>query len=124
MKFPKFLFLIITVILPIISFSDQALFETHCGSCHIPPGQPRQAPPPFAIQRMLKNQFSDRDAFIEHLVAWAANPTEDKALMKHAVEKFGVMPKPNVSEDDVIKIAAYLYDNPFEKPHHQQMKHQ
>ena len=57
-----------------------------------------------------------RQDFIEAIVNWAKNPKEENALMFGAVQQFKVMPKQKFYEDDLEKIAAYIYDNEIEQP--------
>ena len=44
------------------------------------------------------------------------NPDQEKALMRGAVDQFKLMPKQAFAEDDMRKIASYIYDNELEEP--------
>ena len=54
--------------------------------------------------------------FVDAIVSYAKNPSKLKALMKGAVNKFGVMPQQNFSNKDLQKIAKYIYNNPIKEP--------
>lgn len=92
------------------------LFNENCFVCHNADLDPPQAPPMFGVQKHYKRATADRDAFIEKVTAFAMDPTEDKAILKMAVDHLGVMPNPGVEEADVRKIAAYIHDETFAKP--------
>ena len=44
------------------------------------------------------------------------DPKEENALMYGAVQQFKVMPKRAFNEEDLEKIATYIYDNEIEQP--------
>ncbi|WP_291117139.1 c-type heme family protein [Flavobacterium sp. UBA6135] len=96
------------------------LMETHCYLCHSPnaaENQGRIAPPMVAIKaRYIEIEGYNRDEFIENVVAFVANPTEDKALMFGAIRKHGLMPKQAFPEGTVAKIAAFMFDYQIEEP--------
>jgi len=92
------------------------LFNENCFVCHNADLDPPQAPPMFGVQKHYKRATADRDAFIEKVTAFAIDPTEEKAILKMAVNHLGVMPNPGVEEADVRKIAAYIHDETFAKP--------
>ena len=84
------------------------------------------APPMVAVKRRYKMQYASKEEFINGMVAWAANPTADKALMKGAVKEFNLMPKPVTPEKELKTIAKFIYENELEQPewfaeHFQQM---
>ncbi|GAB1266388.1 hypothetical protein [Aurantivibrio infirmus] len=96
--------------------SIEEALENTCGNCHTAPGKQRTAPPLFAVKRHLLKNFPERDSFIEHVVEWVANPSEDRALMHGAVKKFGLMPPQTFTTEHVRKIAAYIYDTELPSP--------
>lgn len=97
----------------------QQLVTNNCYSCHSPSSSSHDeiiAPPMIAIKtRYLKEYNSEKD-FVDAIVSYAKNPTKLKALMKGAVNKFGVMPQQNFSKKDLQKIAKYIYNNPIKEP--------
>jgi hypothetical protein len=44
------------------------------------------------------------------------SPSEEKALMKGPVKRFGLMPKPAISSEDIRLIVRYIESNELEKP--------
>jgi len=69
-----------------------------------------------AIKWRYKKQYNNKADFVEGVVAWGLNPTEETALMKGAVKEFNIMPKPATKEADIKTIAAFMYDNELEQP--------
>jgi len=95
------------------------LLETHCYICHnptMPEDQGRIAPPMVAIKYHYINDETSKEEFIKQIVAYTANPTEEKAKLFGAVRRFGVMPKQQFPEGVVEKIADYMFDNDIEEP--------
>jgi len=95
------------------------LLETHCYLCHnptIPENNGRVAPPMIAVKTRYLNGDITKEEFTNRVVAFANNPTNDKAILYGAVRKFGVMPKQQFPEGVVEKIADYIYDNNIEEP--------
>ncbi len=74
------------------------------------------APPMQAVKWFYSQRFSTKEEFVERMVAWGANPTEEKSLMKGAVKRFKIMPKPATSEADLKTIAEFIYDNELQSP--------
>ena len=97
----------------------QQLVTNNCYSCHSPSSTSHDeiiAPPMIAVKtRYLKEYNSEKD-FVDAIVSYAKNPSKLKALMKGAVNKFGVMPQQNFSKKDLQKIAKYIYSNPIHEP--------
>jgi len=105
------------------------LLESNCFTCHSPKGahDARIAPPMVAIKKHYIDDKTTLGAFSEELIAFVKNPSQENAKLKGAVEKFGVMPKMEFSEDDLRDIAAYIYEKELESPdwfedHYQQEK--
>ena len=95
------------------------LLETHCYICHnptMPENQGRIAPPMVAIKYHYINDDTTKEDFIKQIVAYTANPTEEKAKLFGAVRRFGVMPKQQFPDGVVEKIADYIFDNDIEEP--------
>lgn len=96
----------------------QELITSKCIVCHshkVPKDQ-LLAPPMAAIQNVYKNTTSSQKEFIERFVDFVSAPTKEKATMKKAVDKFGLMADEGTKKEDLVKIASYLYNNEVEKP--------
>ena len=95
------------------------LFKNNCYACHSVTSKSHDeiiAPPMAAIKRRYQMSTDSRDDFIEVIVNWAKDPKEENSLMFGAVQQFKVMPKQKFYEEDLEKIAAYIYDNELEQP--------
>lgn len=60
--------------------------------------------------------YTTEREFVNAFTKWTLNPKEENALMFGAVQNFKVMPKLPFNEDDMVKIATYVYNNELEKP--------
>jgi cytochrome c len=96
----------------------EALFKSKCTMCHslsIPKDMKSMiAPPAEGIAMHVKMAHHDKEAFIAFITDYALHPSAEKALCeKRTVKRFGIMPsqKDNVSEEELKKIAGYLYEN-------------
>lgn len=94
------------------------LLEDYCFTCHSPKGGPgeRVAPPMAAIKRHYISEETTKEEFTEDLVQWIQNPSEGISKMPGAIERFGVMPKMDFSEEQITAIAEYLYEKEIETP--------
>ncbi len=95
------------------------LLKNNCYACHSVTTKSHDeiiAPPMIAVKRRYQNQYTTKEGFVEAVVNWVKNPTEEKSLMRGAVQRFKVMPKQTFKEDDLKKIVAYIYDTEIEQP--------
>lgn len=96
----------------------KALLEQNCYACHdaTTAHEERIAPPMFAIKKhYLRNEVTKED-FTQMILDWTSGPSEEKAKMPGAIEKFGVMPYQKFDPAEIELIAAYLYETELEKP--------
>ena len=96
-----------------------ALFKQKCYACHSVTTKSHDeiiAPPMIAVKKRYSMQFDNKENFVNAVVAYAADPKAENALMIGAVNKFKAMPKQAFSEDDLKKIATYIYENKIETP--------
>lgn len=95
-----------------------SLMKSYCFSCHNPTAAEdnRLAPPMFAVKRHYSGGKMKREAFVQAIVDFVNDPTSESSKMPGAVKKFGIMPKMGYDEEDVRKIAEYMYDNDLQKP--------
>lgn len=97
-----------------------ALFVNHCGACH---GQSagqspedRSAPPMVAVKDHYIRALADKEAFVAAVAGWIREQSEDKTLMPGAIRRFGIMPPLELSEEDAIAIAEFVFDEKMEQP--------
>lgn len=94
------------------------LLETNCFSCHSPDAghEQRVAPPMMAIKKHYVKEGTSLEDFTKELTTFINDPRVENTRLKHAVEKFGVMPKMDFDQKQLEAIAAYIYQAEFEKP--------
>lgn len=92
--------------------------KTLCYSCHSPDAEidMRMAPPMVAVKMHYTEKYNTQEDFVNAIWDFMKKPDENKALMKGAVRKFGLMPYVPYKEDDIKAIASYIYNNDLEKP--------
>ena len=95
------------------------LMKNNCYACHNPKAKSHDAiiaPPFVAVKRRYNRQYKNKERFINAVVNWVQNPTEEEALMRGAVREFKVMPKLPLDTKILQKIANYMYKNEMEEP--------
>lgn len=95
------------------------LMKNYCYVCHNPKAVSHDsllAPPFVAVKRRYNMQYATKEKFVDAIINWAHNPSEEKALMRGAVTEFNVMPPLPLDKEILKKIAAYIYDNDIDKP--------
>ena len=101
------------------SLEGYELLKNQCYVCHSPVSSSHDeiiAPPMAAVKMRYSRSFKTKDEFVEALVSWSMNPVKEKALMLGAVDRFQQMPKQAFIEEDVRKIAVFIYENELEEP--------
>lgn len=102
-----------------IQSDGYTLLKNNCYACHSVTTKSHDeiiAPPMIAIKRRYKMNYNSKEEFVNAISNWALNPTKENALMRGAVMQFNVMPKQAFKQEDIEKIAEYIYDNELEKP--------
>lgn len=95
------------------------LLQKHCYTCHNPKSKSHDeiiAPPLWGMKKHYLEAYPAKMAFEKAMFNFIQNPTEEKALMKGPIKRFGLMPKPAVSTEDLQKIVSYIYANELENP--------
>jgi len=87
-----------------------------CQACHDASLNPPKAPPMYMVQRRYKRQYENQREFVDAVVKFAGQPTEDGALMKRPIEKLGLMPPLPLGDNMLSGIATYIYEESFEPP--------
>lgn len=95
------------------------LLQQHCYTCHNPNTATHDeiiAPPLFGIKSNYRKTFPEKDKLIDAMTGFINSPSANKALMKGPVNRFGLMPKPVVSPEEIKLIVSYIEANDMEKP--------
>ncbi len=103
---------------PAFAEGGKVLYEENCAACHggKERGDDRVAPPMFAVQGRYLSAYPDKDSFVKAISAWAKEPDEARAHMPGAIRRFDLMPAVEISKEDALKIAGYIYDSQFDRP--------
>lgn len=98
--------------------ASKSLMKSTCYSCHSPKVAKEYilAPPMIAVKEAYMKTYSDEEKFVEAFTSFLSKPTKDKAIMKEAVDKHGLMPYQGSTQEEITKIAKYIYQNDIEKP--------
>tara|TARA_R110000744_G_scaffold169588_3_gene287504 strand:+ start:2419 stop:3423 length:1005 start_codon:yes stop_codon:yes gene_type:complete len=95
------------------------LMESKCYLCHNPSapenGQ-RIGPPMVAVKAHYLDVYKDRESFVAGVMEFVKSPSEENTMMRGAVRRFGLMPSQQFAEDEIRKIAEYIYDYQIEEP--------
>lgn len=113
----------------VLNNPDYVLLKNNCFACHNPNSNSHDemlAPPLAGIKMRYMKDYGNRQEFIDAMAGFASNPTKEAAKMQGPVRRFGLMPKPVVEKEELMKIVAFIYDNELEKPdwfdeHHEKM---
>lgn len=94
------------------------VMESSCISCHHPnPNTENKIAPSFTeIKISYLKQGKDMETFTQLFTQFVANPSAENAVVEGAIEKYGVMPKFDISEREAKQLATYLFHSPVEKP--------
>lgn len=105
------------------SFSQEsdtyAMLNTQCYICHSISAVSHDAliaPPMVAVKKRYLRIYNTKEEFVNAFSKWALDPNENDAIMRGAVSQFNVMPKQIFKEEDVRKIATYIFENELERP--------
>ncbi|MBW8050891.1 MAG: DUF3365 domain-containing protein [Cytophagales bacterium] len=94
------------------------LLESSCFSCHSPNVniENKVAPSMADIKKYYVNEGVPKESFTNALIEFVSDPTEEKVKIPQAIEHFGLMPKFNLSEEQLSQIANYIYSTELETP--------
>lgn len=100
------------------SIAGKSLMENKCYSCHSSKVAKEYvlAPPMIAIKEAYNESYVNEEEFVKAFQQFLSKPTKNKAIMKEAVEKHGLMPYQGSSKEEIVMIAKYIYQNDIEKP--------
>lgn len=94
------------------------LMENNCYVCHNPKTSKEGmiAPPMIAVKMHYINNDTTKESFINEVMAFLKNPSEEKSKMPGAIKKFGLMPYQFYPENTIKQIADYMFDHEIEEP--------
>ena len=95
------------------------LLKKHCYACHNPNTNSHDdiiAPPLAGIKKHYSDAYPEKADFSTAMMEFVKNPTAEKSLLKGPVNRFGLMPKPAISEEEIKQIVTYIRDSELEKP--------
>lgn len=92
-------------------------FEKACMFCHDTYKKNKKAPPLVAINQVyLRLADGDTNVAMERIKTFLTAPGKERTLMKPAVKLFGVMPKIELTEEEMRDYAQVLVETEFEIP--------
>lgn len=94
------------------------LMENKCFICHFKTPDPSRkdqmiAPPMLRVQEHYKPAYTEKEEFVEAVMAFVNNPAEENTLMPGAIRKFNVMPKVEYDQKELKLIVEALFDTDF-----------
>ena len=95
------------------------LLKKHCYACHNPNTNSHDdiiAPPLAGIKKHYSEAYPKKEDFSKAMIEFVKNPSSEKSLMKGPVKRFGLMPKPAVTDQEIQQIVTYIRDSELEKP--------
>jgi len=92
-------------------------FEEKCMLCHNTYKKNKKAPPLVAVNQVyLRLSDGNITAAMERIKLFLTTPGKEQTLMKPAVKLFGVMPKLELSQEEIRDYAQVLVETEFEIP--------
>ncbi len=92
-------------------------FEKACMSCHDTYEKNKIAPPLIAINQVyLRLTDGNMTVAMERMKTFLAAPSKEATLMKPAVKLFGVMPKIELTQEELRDFSQVLVETEFEIP--------
>ncbi len=94
------------------------LMSQKCFICHLEKPDPSKsgqmiAPPMLQVQEHYKPTYPNKEEFVNAMVSFIQNPSQEKTLMPGAVKKFNLMPKLLYEDTELRLIAETLYEYDF-----------
>lgn len=95
------------------------LIETKCYVCHSPTAPEKQGrigPPLIAVKAHYLNEQTTKEEFTEAMWSFVEKPTAEKAKLRGAVKRFGVMPYQPFKKEEIAQIAEYIFEYQIDEP--------
>jgi cytochrome c553 len=101
-----------------IAVKGKTLMENKCYLCHSPKASKdsRVGPPMIALKKRYLRDAETKEDFIVAIWNFVEKPTPEKAKLKGAVERFGLMPYQPYQQQDIEAIASFMYDYQIDQP--------
>jgi cytochrome c553 len=92
--------------------------ENQCYVCHNPKSSKknRVGPPIAAIKARYMKDAATKEEFVSAIWNFVEKPSKEKAKLKGAVKRFGVMPYQKFNQQEIEAIAAFIYEYQIEEP--------
>ena len=92
-------------------------FEKACMSCHDTYEKNKIAPPLIAVNQVyMRLADGNMTVAMERMKSFLAAPSKEMTLMKPAVKLYGVMPKMQLTEEEIRDFSQVLVETEFEIP--------
>jgi len=90
--------------------AGQQIFTTVCTACHTLQPPPRLAPPMAMVSQHYRDAFASEPEALAAMLRFLLAPDTTRATMPaHAIQRFGLMPKLPLSEQQFRDVSAYVW---------------
>jgi len=110
-----FIFLLFILNLEAANYKS-LLFHGNCITCHFEQ-KAISAPSVIEFKKQYLLAFPKKEDFVKNMARWVHHPNTKTSLMSGAINKYEIMPELGYDIDTLTKIAQYIYDTDFTKPH-------
>ncbi|WP_187349866.1 c-type heme family protein [Psychroflexus maritimus] len=92
--------------------------ENKCYLCHNPTSSEKNriGPPMPAIKARYLKDASTKEEFMQSIGHFVEKPSKEKAKLKGAIKRFGIMPYQKYSQEEIEAIAHFMYEYKIEEP--------
>lgn len=92
-------------------------FEKACMSCHDTYEKNEKAPPLVAVNQVyMRLADGNMTVAMERIKMFLTTPSKERTLMKPAVKLFGVMPKMELTKEEIRDYAQVIVETEFKIP--------
>ena len=110
-------FLCITILHAHVDEKVLYAFEKVCMSCHDTYEKNKKAPPLIAVNQVyLRLADGNMTVAMDRMKTFLADPDKERTLMKPAVKLYGVMPKLELTQEEMRDFSQVLVETEFEIP--------
>lgn len=116
MKYLIITTLLITNLFSHFDDSDLNDFEKKCMICHDTYDKNETAPPIIAINQRYKKVYKELDLSINKIREFLIEPKHEKAIMQPAIKLYGLMPKQQLNEQQLLAFPEIVMMLDYEVP--------